>query len=72
MFSKLTSDILDICLDEFRKKDNQKKIQSQVIDPIFCYIQDRLYPYIVVTCVVFFLILVLIILIFIMITRIKF
>lgn len=57
MFGKLTNEILEHLIFEFKKEDNQEQLKTHVIDPIICYILDRMYPYIFVTCSVFILIL---------------
>ena len=50
---KLTSNIFDTILRECKKQDNQLKIKTYVLDPAVCYILDKIYPYIFITCSIF-------------------
>lgn len=49
--------ILDKVLQFFQDKHNREKIQTQCIDPLIRHILDRLFPYIILTCIVFSMIL---------------
>ena len=44
-------------------KDNKNKIKTYIVEPSLTFIFDRLYPYIVLTCVIFFLLIMLCIII---------
>jgi len=37
---------IDICIDEFKKESNQRKVQDNILDPVIKYIGGRLWPYI--------------------------
>ena len=56
MIRKLTTELLDKVIEELKKPENMSKIQMQVIDPLIRYSFDRLYPYILVSSVIFLLI----------------
>ena len=43
---KLIDQGIDICLEEFKKETNKKKIQEEILDPIIKYIGEQLWPYI--------------------------
>lgn len=48
-------DIIDKCVIEIKKDDNMNKIKSNVLDPCVSYILNKLYPYILATCIIFVL-----------------
>ncbi len=63
----LFQEFLDICIEQLQKEENKKKINTYIIEPSFTYIFDRLYPYIILTAIIFVLLLLLsIILLFMM------
>ena len=49
--------ILDRTLQFFQEPKNRERIQSQCIDPLLRHILDRMFPYIILTCILFSLIL---------------
>jgi ABC-type multidrug transport system permease subunit len=53
----MVNNILDRIFQYFKEPKNRERIQTQCIDPIFSYILDRMFPYIILTCVIFSLIL---------------
>jgi membrane-bound ClpP family serine protease len=55
MFSKITDNLVDNCISEFKKDDTQEKLKTHILDPIICYILDKLYPYILCTSIIFIL-----------------
>jgi hypothetical protein len=57
------NEIVDICILEVSKEETKKKINTYIIEPSFTYIFDRLYPYIILTAVIFILILIMAIII---------
>jgi len=57
MIGKFTSDIIHKLINEFKKDENQEQLKTHIIEPIVCYILDRLYPYIFITATVFILLL---------------
>jgi len=67
--SNFASEIIDICITELSKDDNKKKINTYLIEPSFTYIFDRLYPYIILTSIIFVLILLMAIIIIIILVR---
>jgi uncharacterized membrane protein len=69
VLQKLTIEIVDKFIYEFKKNENQNKLKIYVIDPIIYYILDRLYPYIFITSIIFILILILIIMILVIILK---
>lgn len=53
----MINNILDRTLHFFQDPVNRDKIQSQFIDPLLKHILDRMFPYIILTCIIFCLIL---------------
>jgi hypothetical protein len=49
--------ILDRALQFFQEPANRERIQNQCIDPLLRHILDRVFPYIILTCILFSLIL---------------
>lgn len=55
MIPKLTSELLDKVIEELKKPENMSKIHLGVIDPLIHYTFNRLYPYIIVSSIIFLL-----------------
>ena len=49
--------ILDKTLQFFQESKNRERIQTHCIDPLMRHVLDRLFPYIILTCILFTLIL---------------
>ena len=57
-------------IDEMMKEDVKKKVKTYLVEPSFTFLFERLYPYIIVTSIIFILILLLsIVIIFLLIQR---
>jgi hypothetical protein len=52
-FDKLTSNLFETIIRECKKPDNQNKLKTYILDPSICYILDKIYPYIFITCAIF-------------------
>jgi hypothetical protein len=63
------NELLEKCIIEVKKKENMDKIQNNLMDPLIDYIIRRLYPYLMVSSIIFILILIFLILVFIMLFR---
>lgn len=57
MLGKFTNELIQKIIFEFKKEENQEQLKAHIIDPIICYILDRLYPYIFITSAIFILLL---------------
>ena len=55
MITKITSELLEKLIDELKKPENMSKIHIGVVDPLIHYTFNRLYPYIIVSSVIFLL-----------------
>ena len=49
--------VLDKTLQFFQESKNRERIQTYCIDPLMRHVLDRLFPYIILTCILFTLIL---------------
>lgn len=56
ILNKLSTDFLNNLLQELKKNNNMEKIQIGVIEPLLQYSFSKLYPYILITSIIFFLI----------------
>jgi hypothetical protein len=64
---KISEDFIQKIITEAQKPQNKHKIQVHVLDPIIQYALSRLFPYILVTSIVFFLTFILAVAIFVLI-----
>lgn len=69
MMNKLKEDLTDIIINHINDSENNKKIKSNIIDPIIIYIFDKFYPYLVITLSVILIMFILILCIFVLIIR---
>ena len=53
--SKVVQDLVEKFVVEFKKKENMDRIQINVIDPIIYHSLKKLYPYILISSVIFVL-----------------
>ena len=51
---------LQKAIDYIQKDDTRKQIQELIIDPLLNHIMSRVFPYIILTCVLFVLLLIVI------------
>ena len=55
VMNKIVEELTQYTLNEFKKEENLNKMKVFVIDPLIEYTFKRLYPYILITSVIFFL-----------------
>tara|TARA_B100001989_G_C24144258_1_gene271764 strand:- start:81 stop:311 length:231 start_codon:yes stop_codon:yes gene_type:complete len=53
--SKFTKEILDKILFELNTVDNRTKIEKNLVEPLLGYTFNRLYPYLLLTGIIFIL-----------------
>lgn len=56
----LTKEAIEICINEYNKKENKQKIEKEILDPIVNYIGQQLWPYVISVSVLLFLVFILI------------
>ncbi len=67
--SKYASDIIDRILQEVNKEENMTKIHTNLVDPLIEYTFKRLYPYMMISGIIFLLTFLLAILILILLIK---
>ena len=55
LLNKFANELSEYFIEEVKKEENVEKIKENVINPLIDYTYHRLYPYILVTSVIFFL-----------------
>ncbi len=63
------NEIIDIFITEVSKDETKKKINTYIIEPSFTYMFDRIYPYLILTFIIFILILMMAIIIIIILIK---
>ena len=53
--SQFTTDIINKVMFEINKRENMSKIEQNLIEPLIHYTFSRLYPYLMITSVIFIL-----------------
>ena len=61
MLQKLTSDILNKCINELKKEDNKTKINEHIVEPVISNLTERLYPYLIILFIMYILVIILVI-----------
>jgi len=67
MIDKIVKNMIDNIIVEINKYDNKKKIENDIINPIFVIFADKIYPYVSLLFIMYSLNLFLIIIILILI-----
>lgn len=57
--TKLTIELVERCMSEAKKEQNMTRIKRDIMDPLIEYMFQKLYPYIIVTSILFILIFIL-------------
>ena len=65
----LISNLLEKGIEEIQEPKNMTKIQTKVLDPMILYTYKRLYPYFLITTIIFLLTFILALLIFMLILK---
>jgi len=52
----ICSEIVEKCVEEFKDEQNFNKIKKEMLDPCVNYILNKIYPYVLATCIIFVLI----------------
>lgn len=51
----IINDLLNHTISEVKKKENMTRLQVDILDPIITYAFRHMYPYIIITSLIFFL-----------------
>lgn len=57
MFKRIIKELADELLEDWDNEESKKKIQERFLDPIICYLIDKMYPYFIVSSTVVFILL---------------
>ena len=57
MFKRLVKEFAEELMEDWDDEKTRKKIQERVLDPIICYLIDKMYPYFLVSSTVVFILL---------------
>lgn len=60
-FNKIINEAMEICICEFKKEKNRKKIEDDILSPLIDFILDKIKPYILGTSIFLITIILLII-----------
>jgi hypothetical protein len=55
MIKEITLKLLDKVLEEIKKEDNITKIQNELLNPLITYTYKKIYPYLLLTIIIFLL-----------------
>lgn len=70
MIKKIINELIENFIGEFDNDNCKKKIQERVLDPIVCYLIDKMYPYFIIcTIIVFILVFLLTLILFLILKR---
>lgn len=69
LVKELTSKCLESALEELKTEENMTKIQKEMLDPLIHYTYNRIYPYFLITMIIFLLTFILALLIFIILVK---
>ena len=69
LVKELTSKCLEKVIEELKKEENMSKLKGEIVDPLIEYTYKRIYPYFLITIVIFLLTFILALLIFIILVK---
>ena len=69
LVKELTSKLIEKVIVEVKREENMNKIQKEVMDPLIYYTYRRIYPYFLITIIIFLLTFILALLIFIILVK---
>ena len=55
MFKKIIKEFAEEIIDDWNDESTKKKFQERVLDPIICYLIDKMYPYFIVSSSIVFI-----------------
>ena len=69
LVKELTSKCIEKIIEEVKKEENMTKVQKEIMDPLIHYTYKRIYPYFLITIVIFLLTFILALLIFVILVK---
>jgi hypothetical protein len=67
MIEKLTKDIINKLVNEFKKKENKERLEREILNPIISNFSEKIFPYVSLLFIMYSLNLILIIIILVLI-----
>ncbi len=55
MIGKFTNQLIEKFISEFNRPENKDRLKVYILDPLIYIILDRLYPYLIITSIIFIL-----------------
>jgi uncharacterized membrane protein len=52
---KITSDIIEMIVKELKEEENMNKVKKEILRPIINYILEQIYPYLIISVIIFVL-----------------
>jgi len=69
MFKRLVKELAEELIEDCDNEESMKKIKERFLDPIICYLIDKMYPYFIVSSIVVFILFFLIVMILFLLLR---
>jgi len=70
MFKRIIKELAEELLEDWDNEESRKKVQERFLDPIVCYLIDKMYPYFLVSStVVFILVFLMVMILFLMLRK---
>ena len=69
VIKKLTNKVIDKMILEIKKPENMNKLKEHLVDPLSAHTYKQLYPYFIITSILFILTFVLALLIFVLVLK---
>ena len=52
---KITTDIIEMIIAELKEDENMDKVKKDILKPIINYILEQIYPYLIISVIIFVL-----------------
>lgn len=69
MFKRIVKELAEELFEDWDNEESRKKVQERFLDPIVCYLIDKMYPYFLVSSTVVFILVFLMVMILFLLLR---
>ena len=52
---KITYELIQKCINEINNEENMDQIKTYILNPLIIYVLDKIYPYLVISVIIFLL-----------------
>ena len=52
---KITYELIQKCINEINNEENMDQIKTYILNPLITYVLDKIYPYLVISVIIFLL-----------------